>query len=200
MGELLHGLDVSDWQPRVNWRLVSAHAGWMMTEVGYATSTQTAIAHDGRDHLHEARRCGLKVGAYFFAYPGSKVSAAEQGAFAARQVAGVDLDLPLALDLEVNPCGLTKTALRQWVEDWLKGTGLDPKRLAVYASPGFWNAAVDTSTPVNAHCWVAAYGAPSAPRLDGLPLPFAWQFSQAGRVPGIPGAVDLDVLLFDPQK
>jgi len=127
-------------------------------------------------------------------------AAAKQGEVFGRLVAELgDLPtLPAAVDVETNPAAMPPRDLTQWVRDFLAATRLDARRLAVYTDPGFWEANTD-GTPINAHLWVAAWGAPAPPRLKGLPAAFMWQTTARGRVPGITGPVDLDTLIFVPD-
>lgn len=199
---MLHGIDVSDDQGAIDWRQATGHTAFAAVQVGFGTAHDIADTHTGQANVHGALVNGFKVAPYFFAYPKAGNAKMEGGEFGRLvgdfEAEGAEFDLPLAVDVEVNPEAMSSAAMSQWVRDFLAATGYDPKRLAVYSNPGFWDANTD-GTPINAHCWVAAYGAPSAPRLKGLPAPFMWQTTNKGRMPGIQGAVDLDTLLFVPQ-
>ena len=191
---------MSDFQGVVDWLQVRDHVGFAYVQIAYASPSHLVVPARARVNVEGAARAGLLVGAYMYGDPGGP-PAHEQGAFAAdtlRKI-GVDTGLPLVLDIEVNPSGHGPTAFADWVEAWLRGTGLDAHRLAIYSNPGFWNASTDGRL-VNAHLWVAAWGAPRPPGLRGLPDPFCWQHSDRGHVPGTAGPVDMDVLLFRPAS
>lgn len=195
----LHGIDVSDDQGAVDWVGTRGAVQFVMAQVGYGTRIGIYPTRTGAANMREHH--GGYRGAYFYGYP-LKAEAERQG----REAATMALDagwrpekhLPLALDVEANPEAMEPAAMSDWIEAWLRGTGIDARHLAIYSNPAFWEANTD-GRQVNAHLWVAAWGAASPPRLKGLPVPFCWQTTNRGRVPGIATAVDLDTLLFVPD-
>jgi len=200
-----HGVDVSDDQAEISWADAAWHIDQVMVEVGFGTKNDAVPNKTGAPNYRVLTGLGKRRGAYFFGYPTTGQPAEWQGERAADIAMNAGWrpasDLPFALDIEVNPEQMSPSALSDWVEAWLAGTGIDPKRLAVCTDPGFWAANTD-GRQVNAHLWVMAWGLSSAPRLRGLPAPFMWQTTDRGRVPGIGPFVDLDTLLFvpDPAK
>ena len=202
---MLHGIDVSDDQGAINWRQAAVGLGVAAVQVGYAARAAWFDTRTGQANVHAALTNGLKVMPYFFAFPvpGDADLQGDQFGNMVRdlETEGADFSLPAALDIEVNPEGMEPAALSDWIDAFLAGTGIDAKHLAIYTNPAFWAANTD-GRQVNAHLWVAAWGAPKPPRLKGLPVPFMWQTTNRGHVPGITGPVDLDTLLFipDPTK
>lgn len=199
---MLHGIDVSDDQGAIDWRFAASHVDFAAVQIGYGTARDVADTHTGQANIHGAAHNGLHVMPYFFAYPrlgNARTQGREFGKMAADfESEGVAFDLPLAVDVEVNPESMSPADMTRWVRDFLAATGFDPKRLAVYTYPAFW-AANTYGTPINAHLWVADWFAQRPQRLSGLPVPFCWQTTNKGRIPGIHGAVDLDTLLFVPD-
>jgi lysozyme len=198
-----HGIDVSDDQGAIDWRQAAEGLGMAAVQVGYAARAAWFTTRTGQANVHAALKNGLMVMPYFFAWPvpGQAELQGNQFGNMVRDLEreGAAFDLPLAVDVELNPEGMEPAAMSGWVREFLQATGFDPKRLAVYTDPGFWEANTD-GTPINAHLWVAAWGAPKPPRLKGLPEPFCWQTTNRGHVPGIYGPVDLDTLLFVPYQ
>lgn len=198
----LHGIDVSDDQGAIDWWQAAVGLDMAAVQVGYAARAAWFDTRTGQANVHAALERRLKVMPYFFAWP-VPGEAGIQGRECGNMVRdleaeGAAFDLPLAVDVEVNPESMSPAAMSRWVQDFLAATGFDPKRLAVYTYPDFWANNTD-GTPINAHLWVAAWGAQRPPRLSGLPVPFCWQTTNKGRVPGIHGTVDLDTLLFVPD-
>lgn len=196
-----HGIDVSDFQGQIDWEMAAWHVSMAYVQVGESTGQGSYECRTARQNLSGARAAGLAVGAYYYCYPTTD-GAPFQGAHASHtaRVAGWDpeRDLPLAFDFEINPAAMAVNAMSDWIDACLGATGIDPKHLAVYTNPAFWETNTD-GRAVNAHLWVAAWGAPKPPRLTGLPEPFCWQTSDRGHIPGIDGLVDLDTLLFVPD-
>lgn len=195
-----HGIDVSDDQGTIDWDALKGHVDFAYVQIGYGTAHGAGATKTGSKNLNAAIGADLRAGAYYFAYP-TMGSAYDQGAHARALLGSCegDMDLPVALDLETNPESMSAPDLGKWVNDWLDATGQGRRHLAVYSNPGFWQANMAGAGPINAHSWVASYGAKSAPRLDGLPGPFCWQTSDRGHVPGIGPAVDLDTMMFVPD-
>lgn len=197
-----HGIDVSDDQGDVRWDQVQPHIGVAYIQIGYGTALGAVPTRTGAMNAKKAAAAGVKTGPYFFGYP-TVANAYDQGRFAGELANAIGSDagpfeLPLALDIEVNPVGMSASQMTDWIDDWLAASRIDPKHLAVYTSPAFWKANADGRS-INAHLWVAAWGASHPPRLRGLPKPFMWQTTNRGHVPGIGGQVDLDRLLFVPD-
>lgn len=111
---------------------------------------------------------------------------------------GASGDLPPALDVESSFANadlrgsVTLDSLRarvlQWMDAVHSALGVRP---VLYSSDDFLRSTLDgTGLTVRYPVWVANYGAPPAASEPW----YAWQFSAHGAVPGIDGAVDLDVL------
>lgn len=102
-------------------------------------------------------------------------------------------DLLPALDLET--AGLPPDRLVAWTRAWLdrvrRRIGARP---LLYTYPAFWSALGGTSAFRSYPLWIANYGV-SEPALPGGWRRYAlWQYSGSGRLPGVPGRVDLDRL------
>jgi len=191
----LEGIDVSNWQGRIDWSRVRA-AG-----VRFAI----AKASEGigyRDRSYERNRAGalahgLAFGAYHFARPeNDPIKEADWFVEVANYRRGMIIP---TLDLERtggrSPAGLTK-----WTKAWL--TRVHDRlgvRAMIYVSPSFWRQYLDNTEWFARHgyhvVWVAHWRAsnPKVPASgwDGHSWTF-WQYSTTGSVPGISGPVDLN--------
>ena len=98
-GDHLHGIDVSHYQGRIDWRTVAKSK-----EVGYvyikATESNYMVDDTYEYNLTEARRNGIKAGSYHFFRPG--VSAAGQFALFKRVIDKRKQDLLPLIDVEVT--------------------------------------------------------------------------------------------------
>jgi GH25 family lysozyme M1 (1,4-beta-N-acetylmuramidase) len=192
----LAGIDVSNWQGRIDWARVRAAGksfAWCKASegTGYADPTYAA----NRSH---ARGAGLLVGAYHFAQP-SPGSGAAQADWLLECAAVAPGDLWPALDLEVSN-GLSPSQMAAWVADFTSRVhavlGVWP---FIYASPSFWSSKVGNSqSAAKSGCplWIAHWTsapAPSVPASNWAGHGWtAWQWTSSGSVPGISGRVDLD--------
>jgi GH25 family lysozyme M1 (1,4-beta-N-acetylmuramidase) len=143
----------------------------------------------------EARKAGLVTGAYHYARPDRVSPAASVTLFekALQDVGGLRAGDLIALDLE-EPHDKPGSFL-VWAAEWLalaeRVFGVKPVLYTAhwFAGPhGLENGALG-SYPL----WWAAYtNAPATPVPMGWEKLTFWQYTSTGRVPGIPGDVDLD--------
>ncbi len=186
---MIIGVDVSHWNEDVDWQQ-AAGAG-----VGFAIikASEGITYRDPRCAANRqgARAAGLPTGAYHYFRPGLDAAAQAEAFFSSLD--GQDA-LPPALDLEEHG-GLSRAKLEAQARCFLERMEtLGAGRCLIYTSPGFWSAYL----PARAD-WAAAYPLWVAHYTSGFPLqvyPWAgaaiWQFSARGRLPGFPGAVDLN--------
>ncbi len=152
-------------------------------------------------NMTNGRTAGLLMGCYHFGRPESNTAVAEADHFvavAANYVTGGYLR-PV-LDIETGGSSTTngKTYLSNWINDWINRvqqlTGVEAM---VYTSTNYATNYLNSSV-ASRTLWVANW--PSNPNPQtGNPATGVWstwtfwQYSDAGSVPGISGAVDLDV-------
>ena len=183
-GPALYGADIYHGDGDVQMHALAA-AGlsyvWIKATQG-RTYTDPAFA----TNWARAKSAGLIRGAYHFFDP-----AADPIAQADHLVNTVPLkkgDLVLALDVETD--GLNIGARAHDCAARIKRlTGRWP---ALYCSDSFYREHLQPYFPIGSHLlWIARYG--GKPRT---PCQF-WQYSDAGRVPGVPHQLDTDVFFGD---
>jgi lysozyme len=194
------GIDVSNHQERIDWARVNADG----IEFALIKATEGVGFVDPklRAHAAGARGAGIRHGFYHFARPdthsGTTVATvtrdarAEADAFLAVAFPRPGNLLP-ALDLETG--GLGPRLLVAWTTAWLERvTGRIGAKPLVYTYPAFWSLMGNTSKFASYPLWIANYGV-TAPQLPDRWTSYAiWQYTSNGRVPGIPGRVDLNRL------
>lgn len=101
-------------------------------------------------------------------------------------------ELPLVVDVEES-MGVSAATLisnlTQFLEELQKASGWMPM---IYTDPNFWNG-LGTTACGGYPLWVAEYGVTQPTLPAGWTSWAFWQHSESGSVPGIQGAVDLDV-------
>ena len=197
------GIDVSYYDNGIDWPLVKAQGiDYVIIRLGGRGWT-TGLLYDDcrtREYLRGARSAGLRVGAYFYSTAVNPSEAAEEAAAALRAVGGTPLDFPIFIDMEFSgeyPEGradLLTPAQRAEIAvafcETIRNGGYSP---GVYAGQNFLKAYLDYFTVSRYPIWLASY------TVDNK-LPFfhkrydIWQFSDRGRVAGIGGYVDMDVI------
>jgi lysozyme len=199
-------LDVSSYQGTgIDWTRVK-RAGFAGVFVK-ATEGAGYVNPSFRAQAAGARAAGLRVGFYHFARPEVRNDARDEAAHYAATTAGHRTrgDLRPVLDFEAwfsevpfdLPHGAwTAPALVGWARAWVQHvkrvTGDGPM---FYSYPAFIERLAPT-TPIGYGLWLAAYGS-----NDGTEHPYRvpkpWkravlhQFTSQGRVPGVPGKVDV---------
>lgn len=179
----VRGIDVSHWQGAIDWRAVEA--GGIV--FAFAKATEGATFTDPAFAANWEGMGGTRIirGAYHFFRP--QTDPAAQAAHFLRTVRLGASDLPPALDVEVTD-GVDRATLVSRVLAWLdaveQGTG---KRPIVYTYQNFYDTYLAGSL-AGYPLWIARYGG-TPPSVSGWTF---WQFSDAGSVPGISAAVDLD--------
>ncbi len=186
---MITGVDVSHWNETVDWQRAAGSG----LSFAILKASEGAGYRDGRyaANRSNARAAGLLTGSYHYFRPGQDADSQAEAFFACLD--GQD-DLPPALDLEEHG-GLSRPVLEARVRRFLERMQvLGAGRCLIYTSPGFWT----TFLPANPD-WAAAYPLWEAHYTGGFPLPLypwaqavIWQYSARGRLPGFPGAVDLN--------
>ena len=184
-------LDVSEYQGRVKWSEV--HGAGYHHAFAKATEGIAEVDHELERNAHNAREAGVKLALYHFAHPSE--SAKGNAHHFLRTALGVKAlhvgDPCPVLDLEVAE-GHDKRSLWRWQHTWgeIVGEALGCTT-ALYSSASFLMD--DLWLPLHHRpIWGAAWGHVPAWQLARW---HAWQYSAAGRVPGISGLVDLDSIL-----
>ncbi|MFH2010283.1 MAG: GH25 family lysozyme [bacterium] len=191
-GPTLDGIDVSYWQPNINWDQVAA-SGISFAFIRVSDGVNTYDT-DFQYNWSEAQRVGIIRGVYQFFRPNQDPIA--QANLLINELGGVMTpgDLPPVIDVEASG-GLTKSQVASRVQLWLdhveNALGVTP---IIYTSPGLWSSYVNSSAFSSYPLWLAHYYV----TCPTTPLGWSnWEFHQytdSGTVPGITGSsVDRNV-------
>lgn len=192
----VEGIDVSKYQPRVDWKAVAA-SGKRFAFVRVADGVKHLDEACGR-HLQGAQEAGLLVGAYLFWR--ADASPEEQAALLCSQ--GGRLHLPPVLDAEAtSDRGLPRELVRDRLRKTIEAVEAAAGRCMLYTAAGWWETWMGPQ-PVGVPLWVAHYGVerpmvPTSWHRDGWRF---WQHSGTGRCPGIEGHADLNVWSGTPDE
>jgi lysozyme len=187
----IHGIDVSRYQKRINWRLVR-----QMKDRDLQLRFAFIKATEGMDMVdpefdrnwRKARETGMVVGAYHFFREQS--GGHEQALHFLRQVKLRGGDLPPVLDVETYT-GNNLEAFLQEVEVWLRVIENHYKTKPIlYTNAAFYNRYLADRFD-RYPLWVAHYQNRHQPRV-ARSWQF-WQHNEAGRVNGIRSFVDFNV-------
>jgi len=183
---IAEGIDVSGYQPLIDWPGVAA-SGVAFAFIK-ATESTTLVDHLFADHWAEAKRARILRGAYHFFRPQQDARAQARHFLAQLGDRG---ELPPVLDVEVAD-GVAPAKIIEGVNAWLDLVAVGVRPL-IYTSPGFWNSLPGTSEIAKrADLWVAHWGARAPAPVNGWSSWTFWQFTSKGTVAGIPGSADKD--------
>ncbi|KAF9547547.1 glycoside hydrolase family 25 protein [Agrocybe pediades] len=186
------GIDVSHYQPSINWATVKKNG----VEFVYikATEGHTYISPSFSSQYTGATKEGLLRGGYHFAQPASSSGATQAKYFLAHGGgwSGDGQTLPGALDIEYNPSGaecygLTHAEMVSWIKDFSDTYHKSTKRYPViYTTTDWWktctgnSAAFGKTNPL----WIAHYASSIGTLPAGWDVATFWQNADSGANPG----------------
>lgn len=183
------GIDISKYQGKIDWKKVKANR---KIKFVYIKATEGASLLDRRykTNLKGARDAGIPVGSYHFFT--SRRSAQEQFSHFKRHVVKNKQDLLPMVDVEESGVrGCSREKLQKSLEEFMQLVKQEYGKYPLLYSPyGFYNKML--APEFNKYfIFIARYGK-SSPRIHGPGKHNIWQYSEKGRIDGIPALVDLD--------
>lgn len=200
-GNAVMGIDVSSHQGEIDWQKVaSAGVKFAFVRLGYRGYDSGSLQMDAyaKENLEQAKAAGLAVGAYFFSQAITEEEAQEEAGYALEILDGIKLDLPLVYDWEfVSTSARTGLATKETVTActlaYCKAVEKAGYTAMVYANTDQIQRRLDMEKIQDYPLWLAKYDlAQSFPCKADM-----WQYTQEGSVPGISGAVDINLLFTD---
>ncbi len=201
------GMDISKYQPNVDWNKVKkAGVKFVMLRIGYRGYGKAGnIAEDEcfSKHIKNALNAGMEVGVYFFAYAKDEDEAQEEADWVLKTLKKYEVQDKIkyiAYDFEsfnkervkgVSNSQITKNAIKflQCIKD-AKYTPL------LYGNKNDLTKNFDTNKILSkvegCKVWLAQYNTAATYDKDYD----MWQYTSAGRIDGISGDVDLDIIYF----
>ncbi len=204
------GIDVSDYQPNLNWTSVKTSGvsfAWAKATEGLTGNESTFAGH-----MASAKANGVLIGAYHFAHPENNTPASEAAHFwgvASNYIVGGGVYMMPMLDFEVFTTTVGASSYTDWYHQWCTiisnnaaASGITLK-FPLYVSACHacnYDNSVSQYTP-----WIACYngqnpqtGTPWSTCVScsdkwGTGVWKFWQYTGTGTQPGNVGDTDLDV-------
>lgn len=186
MNYKVKGLDISHHQDRINWKQVDKKYKFIIMK---ATEGKDFLDTDFFYNWNNARINGFTVGAYHFFTMLSSGKA--QADFYISKVPASDKTLPPVIDLEIptrHPKAKVLKELNDMIEKLEEHYG---KRVIIYVTYHTYEAYIKGEFPNN-KLWIRDIK--FIPKLEEENRWVIWQVSNRGRVSGIPGLTDKNVL------
>lgn len=201
-GDSVNGIDVSYHQKEIDWEQVSqAGIEFAIIRVGYRGYGKAGrLVEDEyyKQNIEGALAAGLDVGVYMFSQAVTPEEAEEEAKFLLERIKDYDITMPVVYDWEqveaedartnnMDARTLTDCTIRfcQTIEE----AGYDAM---IYFNRNQGANLLYLEELTEYPFWLAAY-------TDRMPYPYRveiWQYTDRGRVPGIEGNVDINVMFF----
>ncbi len=171
---MILGIDVSRWQPTVNWELLKTNE--VEFTINKATQGNYRVDNLLKTHFNNAKKAGLITGFYHWSDP--LISAEQQAYYCLNAIKGYDYDF-LALDVEQH--------WADWAQ-WSKGNitnFLSPQKISDCARSiiKVWESKQDKPVVIYTRAsFVNSYAAPMQAWLPQYPLWLAYYPYSRGRV------------------
>lgn len=190
-------IDVSSWKGKPDWKKV---AGSGVRAAILRIHQKYGIDNSFEHNYKGCKANGISVGVYKYSYALTIQQAREEAEAVLDILSGRGLDFPVFYDLEwKNQRSLGKVAITKIAQAFLgriKEAGYTP---AIYCNVDWYNNVLNV--PALAYdYWLASCPEDDTGTIQERLRPstgVGWQYSQNGRVPGIDGAVDMDVFYKD---
>ena len=189
------GVDVSSWQEEIDWaKAKKAGVEFAIIRIGFGHTNSGEIKMDKQfqNNIKNAKKNKIKVGLYFFSYAENEIQAKQHADWIIKQLDGQKLDLPIAFDWEnwgsFNSYHMSFTRVHNSAQKFISTLEKAGYKGMLYSSAYYltrlWGANFKNQ-------WLAYY----TDNNDYTEKPFMmWQATSSGKVDGIPGFVDIDIL------
>jgi len=201
----IKGIDVSKFQGNIEWdKVKEAGIEFVIIRLGYRGYGFGTLELDEKfkQNIEGANEVGIKVGIYFFSEAITVEEAVEEAEFVLENIKDYVVEYPIVFDTEdistadARANNLTYDLRTQIVRafcDTIKAAGYTPM---IYANSRYMLTAIDLTQLNDIDRWFAYYGTSSK-----FPYSFnIFQYSETGKVDGIPVGVDLDISFVDYSK
>lgn len=188
-GATAQGIDVSEFQGKIDWEAVkAAGVDFAILRIGYGDQNAGGTDKYFKRNVEECERLGIKWGAYLYSYSVNTKEAADEAAHVLSAMKGLTPDLPIYYDMEDDSTLGAKDRFADIAQTFcskIEAAGYDA---GVYASARWWKYYLTSPVFDSWSKWSAQYY-----RICEYPSdPDAWQYTSQGRVPGISGNVDVN--------
>lgn len=201
------GIDVSAWQGNyigktIDWNKVKKDGcEFAIIRCGYTNLKKTFTMNQDPDFISfikGAKAAGIKVGVYYFNQATTEAEAKKEAAKVLEIVgkAGVKLDLPIYMDVELTSGGrlekakLSKAAQNTIIDTFCSAIKAGGYKPAFYSYKAFLEARTNAAELTRKYpLWMAHY----TTKTTYAGVYDMWQYSSSGAVKGINGKVDMNV-------
>lgn len=194
----MFGIDVSQFQGEIDWAAVKPKIDFAILRLGWVGKAESQFLDEKFErNYYECRRLGIPVGVYVYCYSVTEEAARSGARWTLDRLWGKNLQMPVYLDMEDDSLvslgrerltGLC-IAFNTVIEQGAFWAG-------VYANRYWYDELLNTRELRRRYTtWIADYSGGDTDKYRGLYD--MWQTGAQGRLEGIQGDVDTDVLYRD---
>lgn len=199
--QALAGVDVSTYNGDIDWEAVKADGiSFAMIRLGfrgYGESGKLVLDDKFLANIQGATQAGLDVGVYFFSQAITVDEAEEEAEFVLSALEDYSITYPVVFDLETieydtaRTDDLTVETATQVTQAFCQRVAQAGYRPMIYGNVAWLMDRIDLAQLTQYDLWLAQYQtSPTFPYQFSM-----WQYSHQGTVAGIPGSVDMNLLL-----
>ncbi len=186
------GIDVSHWQGDIDFeKLKTSGVEFMMIRVGTGETGSYKLDKKFIRNITNANKYGIEVGIYFYSYTNSITNAIKDANWVLEQIKDYDVTLPIAFDWEewsdFNSYNLSFFGLTNVANEFLNTITKAGYKGMLYSSKTYLEK---IWFPTKYDIWLAHY----TDKTDYNGKYYMWQLCSDGRVDGINGYVDIDIM------
>ncbi len=188
------GIDVSKWQGEIDFKKVKeAGAEFAIIRIGHQDGFNGEYIIDPyfEQNIKNAKENGLKIGVYFYSYANSNEEAKKQANWVIDNLSDYKLDLPIVYDWEswsnFNSVNASLYKFNEIAATFLEEIENNNYDSMLYSSKNYLENIWDIK---NHKVWLAHY----TNKTNYQGEYYIWQMCSDGRIDGINGDVDIDIL------
>lgn len=193
-----YGIDVSHHQKKIDWqRVKDSGVDFAMIRSGYGKDyfdKEIQIDKQFYYNMEQAKKVGMKVGAYHFSYAKSVEQAKQEADLFLKIIQGYDFEYPVVFDIEhKSQLNLSRKLLTDITIAFCDKVQKAGYHVLVYSYDNFFQTKLDMTRLTQYEKWVANFSKP--PTLNA---PYTmWQYTKTGSNAGISGYVDKNISYLD---
>ena len=188
------GLDVSAWQGTIDFeKLKNSGVEFIFIRVGGTIGIEGEyfLDQEFKRNIEEANKYDIPVGLYFYSYANSNEKARENAEWVLKQIKGYKIDLPIAFDWEewdeFNDYNLSFFNLTSMAKEFINVIEESGYKGMLYSSKAYLE---NMWFPIEQDIWLAHY----TEQTDYLGKYKVWQLCNNGKIDGIDGYVDINIM------
>lgn len=190
----LFGIDVSYAQGKIDWDKVANNIDFAILQCGYGQDMTSQDDKQFARNCSECERLGIPYGIYLYSYASSYASAGGEADHVLRLAKSKQMSLPIYYDLEES--GLANVAAGNMA---MFGGNVENAgyHCGLYTGEYYYNKNMKGISEYTK--WIARYGSNSGKpgTKPNVPNVTIWQYSSRGKVAGINGYVDVNIMYGD---